>query len=51
MSRNQLVASIGVLIAVLATGAALATYKYSSIQDSAEHHGYVEITTSCPFSR
>lgn len=36
MSRNQLVASLGVLIAVLATGAALATYKYSSIQESAE---------------
>ena len=35
MSRNQLVASIAVLIGVLATGGALATYKYSSLQESA----------------
>ncbi|HEX6179218.1 MAG TPA: efflux RND transporter periplasmic adaptor subunit [Thermoanaerobaculia bacterium] len=35
MSRNQLVASIAVLSVVLATGAALATFKYTSIQESA----------------
>jgi membrane fusion protein, multidrug efflux system len=51
MSRNQLVASIAVLIAVLATGAALATFKYSSIQESAaqaanQHEPMESITAS-----
>ena len=35
MSRKQLVASLAVLIAVLATGGALAAFKHSSIQESA----------------
>ena len=35
MSRNQLVASIAVLLAVLVTGGAIAAFKYSSIQESA----------------
>lgn len=35
MSRNQLVASMFVLLAVLVTGGALAAFKYSSIQESA----------------
>ena len=35
MSRKQLVASLAVLIAILATGGALAAFKHSSIQESA----------------
>jgi membrane fusion protein, multidrug efflux system len=52
MSRSQLVASIALLLGVLTTGGALATYKYSSIQESAAQSANqpepMEVITASP---